>query len=311
MLKQANCVKHLTAALGGSLLAPAGQSLLVRSIECEPSAADDYLTVSVDRVTTAFWRVQDRSGNHIGSNVTSPLEMNLMKYLAGKGINVSIPVAEGQELIISRANEVGNVIVVFDRYDAADITANMPNGSNASEYIFMQYMNIVAGIASAGDALFDVSLSPAEFPDFPAGKPVPANHEITLLGLVGYPWLDPSDDTGGFYTKYIKLVKEREVLFDEDRNGLPFQCGIHKGNFVEYNSAFTVIGAGHIVDIARNYAHGEPLLFDPPIIFESGVELNIYANCGENYNLVEGDLVTGTWTSTIPDLACILKVVKK
>jgi len=304
MLKQANCVKHIIANGGGSLQAKAGESLLVRLIECEPSSNDDYLTVSVDRVTVAFWRVKDRTGNHIGSIVTSPIEMNLMKFLAAKGVNVSIPVAEGQELIISRAVEVGNVIVVFDRYDAGDIRADMPNGSVASEYTFMQYMNVGTGLIASGDALFDVSLSPAEFPDFPAGKVVPANHEIQLLGLVGYPWLDPTDQSGGFYTNYIKLVKEREVLFDEDRNGIPFKCGIVQGMFAEYNSAYSLIGAGHIVDTSRNYAHGEPLMFDPALIFSSGIELSIYVNC-----TLFG--TPGAWTSTIPDLACILKVIKR
>lgn len=304
MLKQANCVKHMTAKLGGSLYAKAGESLLVRSIQCEPSAGDDYLTLDVDRVTVGFWRLQGRSGNHIGSIKTSPLDMNLMAFLAAKGINVSIPIAEGQELTVSRANELGNVIVIFDRYDAGDIRADMANGSAASEYVFMQYMNVGTGNPETGDSLFDISLSPSEFPDFPAGKVVPANHEITLLGLAGYPWLDPTDQSGGFYTNYIKLVREREVLFDEDRNGLPFKCGIVQGMFAEYNAAFTLIGAGHIVDVARNDAHGEPLLFVPPLVFGSGVELNLSVNCTKFGT-------PAAWTTTIPDLACILKVVKK
>ncbi|MBA7618697.1 hypothetical protein ES703_26028 [subsurface metagenome] len=167
----------------------------------------------------------------------------------------------------------------------------------------MQYMNVGTGLTDDGDALFDLSLSPAEFPDFPCGKPVPANTKITLLGLVGYPWLDPTDQSGGFYTEYIKLIREREVLFDEDRNGLPFKCGIVQGMFKEYNSAYSLIGAGHIVDTSRNYAHGEPLIFDPSLEFDSGVELNIYVACKKFGT-------PGAWTTTIPDLAAILKVVK-
>jgi len=304
MLRQANCVKHLTGLLGGNLEAPAGQSLLIRRIECEPSSNDDYITLSVDRVTLGFWRVQDRSGNHLGSIVTSPIEMNLMAFLASRGINVSIPVGEGQTFNVARGSDAGNVIVVFDRYDAGDILSTMPNGSAAKEYMFMQYMNVGIPLTVAGDALFDVSLSPAEFPDFPCGKVVPANHKITLLGLVGYPWLDPTNQSGGFYTEYIKLIREREVLFDEDRNGLPFKSGTEQSMFAEYKSEYSLIGAGHIVDESRNYAHGEPLLFEPGIEFEAGVELNIYVTCG-----LFG--TPGAWTTTIPDFAAILKVVKE
>lgn len=304
MLKQGNCVKHLTDEYGGSLQAKAGESLLVKGIQCIPSTLDDYISISIDRVTTAFWRVQDRSGNHIGSITDSPLDMNLMALLAAKGINVSIPIAEGQELTVSRAEDVGNVILVFDRYDAGDIRADMPNGSACSEYVFMQYMNVGTGKIVDGDSLFDLSLSPAEFPDFPAGKVVPANHEITLLGLAGYPWLDGQAENKGLYTNYIKLVREREVLFDEDRQGIPFKSGIEVGAAPQYRSAYSLIGAGHIVDETANWAHGEPLLFDPPLIFSAGVELNIYVNCTA-YN------TPTAWTSTVPDLACILKVVKK
>jgi len=180
----------------------------------------------------------------------------------------------------------------------------MVNGSAGKEYVFMQYMNVGTGLTATGDALFEVSLSPAEFPDFPCGKVVPAGTKITMLGLAGYPWLDPTNQSGGFYTNYIKLIREREVLFDEDRNGIPFKCGVVQGMFTEYNSAFSLIGAGHIVDVTRNYAHGEPLIFEPPLEFDSGVELNIYVNCTKFSS-------AGAWTSTVPDLAAILKVVKE
>ena len=54
MLLQANMVKRLTDAEGGDLEAKTGESLRLRRIECIPSASDDYLTISVDRVTVGF-----------------------------------------------------------------------------------------------------------------------------------------------------------------------------------------------------------------------------------------------------------------
>ncbi|GAH79478.1 unnamed protein product, partial [marine sediment metagenome] len=71
---------------------------------------------------------------------------------SGKGIDVSIPIAEGQVLTAVRGSDAGNVAIVFDRYDGGDIRADMPNGSNAKEYVFMQYMDAVTGISGDGSA---------------------------------------------------------------------------------------------------------------------------------------------------------------
>jgi len=303
MLKQGNCIKRFTAVSTDKLEANAGESLIIRGLYVAPETDNKFLVLKVNRKTVGVYRIYGKSGNHLDVLRTGYIHKNLMEYLTSKGVICTIPIAEGQSFTVSSIGTSPEVVIVFDRYDAGDIRADMPNGSASLEYVFMQYMNVGTGLTASGDALFDVSLSPAEFPDFPAGKVVPANHEITLLGLAGYPWLDPTDQSGGYYTNYIKLVKEREVLFDEDRNGIPFKCGIVQGMFTEYNAAFTLIGAGHIVNTSRNYAHGEPLIFDPPVIFVAGVELNLYVNC-----TLFGS--PGSWTTTVPDLACILKVAK-
>ncbi|GAH26530.1 unnamed protein product, partial [marine sediment metagenome] len=96
MLLQANKVRQLLLEYGGNLEAPAGKSLLVKAVYCIPSAADDYLTLSVDRVTVGFYRVAGRAGNHLSPMLTAYAVTNMMAWLLSKGINVAIPVAEGQ-----------------------------------------------------------------------------------------------------------------------------------------------------------------------------------------------------------------------
>ncbi|GAJ13273.1 unnamed protein product, partial [marine sediment metagenome] len=129
MLKQSNMIKHLTAVSGGDLSVAAGESVLVKRIECIPSGTDTYLTLSVDRVTVGYYRVAGKSGNHLGTILTSYLKRNLMEFLTAHGVNVTIPVAEGQTFNVSRAADEGNVIIIYDKYDAGDILATMPNGS--------------------------------------------------------------------------------------------------------------------------------------------------------------------------------------
>lgn len=303
MLRQANKVKRITASGGGDLAAVAGRSLLVRAIYCIASASDTYLTVRVDRVTVAIYRVKGRAGNHLSPMLVGYVSENIMAFLARRGINVSIPVAEGQTLNVARFAETGNVIIVYDEYDAGDIRADMPNGSAAKEYVFMQYMSTSDTPVASQDILLDTSLSPAEFPDFPAGKVVPANHEITLLGLAGHPFTTGDTGPNAWGTTFVKLLKEREVLFDDDRNGIPFDGQDAEATADAYMCNFSLIGSGCpvLLDTAVK-AIGEPLLFDPAIVFSEGAELNIY---------LSGIMTTAAaWEETMVDFAAILGVKK-
>ncbi len=303
MLLQANKVKRITASGGGDLSAVAGRSLLVRAIYCIASASDTYLTIRVDRVTVAIYRVKGRAGNHLSPMLVGYVSQNMMSFLDSRGINVTIPIAEGQTLNVARYAQTGNVIIVYDEYDAGDIRADMPNGSASKEYVFMQYMSTSDTPTASQDILLDTSLSPAEFPDFPAGKVVPANHEITLLGIAAHPFTTGDTGPNAWGTSFVKLLKEREVLFDDDRNGIPFDGQDSGATADAYMCNFSLIGPGTpvLLDSAVQVI-GDPLLFDPPIVFTEGAELNIY---------LTGVMTTAAaWEETMVDFAAILAVKK-
>jgi len=303
MLRQANKVKRIITSGGGDLTAPAGKSFLVKSIYCIPSTNDTYLTVRVDRVTVAYYRVAGRAGNHVSPLLEGYLCPHLMNHLTEKGINVFIPVAEGQTLNVSRYAEAGNLILVYDEYDATDIGSDMPNGSSAKVFTFVQYMSTSETPTASQDVLFDTSLSPSEFPDFPAGKNVPANHQITLLGLVGHPFTTGGAGPNNWGTTFVKPVREREVLFDDDRNGIPFDGQDAAATADAYNCPFSLIGAcvPVLLDTAIT-THGLPLMFTPPLVFGEGEELNIF---------LSGVMVTAAaWEETMVDMAAILQVQK-
>ncbi|GAI69050.1 unnamed protein product, partial [marine sediment metagenome] len=241
MLLQSNMIKRITASGGGDLEAKTGESLRVKRIECIPSAADDYLTVTVDRVTLAYYRVKGKAGNHLSTILTSYLKRNLIEYLNNMGINMSIPVAEGQTLTVKRAAETGNVMIIYDRFTAGDVKATDINGSDSKLYNFLQYAKVGTVPVASGDALIDTALTPAEFPDFPCGKVVPARHVIELLGIVGCPFVDAVSAGNNFATTFMKLVKDREVLFDTDRNGIPFDGQDAAATGIVYGSNFSLI----------------------------------------------------------------------
>jgi hypothetical protein len=277
MLRQANMIKRITASGGGDLEAKAGTSLLVRRIECIPSTNDDYLTLSVDRVTTAYFRVKGKSGNHLSCNRVDYLKRNLMAFLTARGVNVSIPVAEGQTFNVSRYAEAGNVMIVYDLHDAADIKATDPNGTESNILTYLQYASIGVTPTASGDAKLDTALTPAEFPDFPCGKVVEARHTVEMLGVTGCPFVNAEAGPAGWATTFMKFIKDREVLFDEDRNGIPFDAQDAAATADSYGGNFSLIGPGTEVLVDTNIIMpGDPLMFDPVLRFEAGSELGVF-----------------------------------
>ena len=300
-LLRANMVKRITASGGGSLTAQAGESLRVRRIEVVPSANDTYLRISVDQYTVGYYRIKGKSGNHLGTLHGKYLKGNIMEFLTAKGINVSIPVAEGQTLSVSRYAEAGNVMIVYDRYEAGDVKSSDVNGSSSKEYTFMQYAKVGTAPTASGDARIDVSLSPAEFPDFPCGAVVPANNSIDLLGIAGCPFVDGAAGPVSFATSFLKLIKDREILFDVDRNGIPFDGQAAAAVALSYAGNFSLIGPGTEVLVDTNIiTPGDPLLFVPALIFPTGAELNAY--------LTVVKTGAATWTDNVDDVCFILRV---
>lgn len=300
-MKQANMIKRITASGGGSLVAQSGESFRIRRIEVVPSTNDTYLTCYVDRVTVAFYRIKGKSGNHLGTKHGAYLQANLMAFLASRGINVSIPVASGQTFSVSRYAETGNVIIIYDRYDESDVVVTEPNGSAGKEYTFVQYAKVGTAPTATGDAKIDTALTPGEFPDFPCGAVVPANHQIELLGIAGSPFIDGAAGPVGFSSKFIKLLKDREVLFDADRNGIPFDGQADAATALSYSGNFSLIGPGTEVLLNTNaITPGDPLMFEPPILFQQGAELLAYLTVDKNG--------AATWTDNVDDQAFLLRV---
>lgn len=303
MLLQANMVKQITASGGGDLEAKAGESLRVRRIECVASTNDTYITVRVDRVTVAYYRVAGKSGNHLASNRTGYLKRNIMEFMDRAGINVSIPIAEGQTLNVSRYAETGNVIFVYDRYTAGDVLASDANGSASQVFTFLQYASIGTSPTASGDAHIDTAITPSEFPDFPCNKVVPARHVIEMLGIAACPFIDAKAGPHSFATTFLKFVKDREVLFDPDRNGIPFDAQDAAATANAYGGNFSLIGPGTEILVNTNaIMPGDPLVFEPALRFDAGAELNVYLT------IVETD--TSDWEG-LEDIAFMLRVTRQ
>jgi len=276
MLRQANCVKSVAHAAAFSLQADAGESFLIKSVIFADALTTAYPVFRVDRKTVGCYRGGAQGVQHLGGLVDAYIPMNLMDWLTGKGVNMSIPVAEGQTFTITRAADAGALVVIYDIYDAGEVTPNMVNGTDSKEYNFVQYMTASEVLAASQDYLLSVSLSPKEFPDFPCGKVVPAKATIDILGIAGMP-VCVGDAVNSTSTTYLKLVKDREILFDEDRDGIPFEALAAVAAATTRKIVHSLIG--DCVSIGASLSdpsYGVPLLFNPPLHFVSGEELLVY-----------------------------------
>ena len=78
----------------------------------------------------------------------------------------------------------------------------------------------------------------------------------------------------------MKLLKDRETLFDEDRNGIPFMGVDNTTSTAIYATDVSLIGDAVSVPAAlTDPCVGEPMMFETPLHFESGEELLVYLNC--------------------------------
>jgi hypothetical protein len=199
---------------------------------------------------------------------------NLLGWLIQKGYMKGYPVAEGETFMIEGvADDYAIQTVIYDIYDAEDIKPTDPNGSKADEYVFVQYGRPTNISMLGGTIKYDVCQTPPEFPDFPFAGVVPANTKMDLLGILFtdlYAWGDTGSDH--IKTEYIKMIYQRQVLFDEDRNGLPY-IGISTP-FVEWDKTF---GAGY--SVGGNMSDTDmrlPFQTPEPISFIAGDEMNVY-----------------------------------
>lgn len=205
-------------------------------------------------------------------------QKSILNYLWAQGIFKGYPVAEGETFRIqTEKKSVGweeNVkFVIYDIYEPSDIKPDQENGSRAKEYMFINYGDCGASIQLSIDNIYDNSMNPAEFPNFPFGAVVPAKHEITVYGIMGTEFA-PHNNTATDYsaTRFLKMIKDREVLLDEDRNGLPFFIPwlLNESGINEFGEGVSMLG---------NYSSGdrrEPFMFPEPLVFSPGDEYGIY-----------------------------------
>jgi hypothetical protein len=235
------------------------------------------------------------------NGVPSIKYQSILSYLTDKGIFKGFPVAEGETLLITGASQAGAVqLIVYELYDAPDILNTMENGTKADSYIFLNYGRVAAAIVTGTSTIFGTVQSPAEFPDFPYGKTVPSKTRITLYGLLASDIVDYRSAADSLNSEYVKFVKGRETLFDEDKNGI--LCKGITGSV----DAGSIIGRGlSLVGNLSSIDGKQPFIFPEPLVFNEGDELNVYLT-----TVAGAVIAAATFAAADTEICLICKVEK-
>jgi hypothetical protein len=269
MLREKSRVKTVIGATDLSLTMEANQSARVVRIYVD-TPVSAWASVTVDKLLVAYIHVSGTQGNHAPFPVRTPPVQGLYNRLIQDGIFRPIPLAKGQTLKITGvATALAKCSVVYDVFDPEDVKETEPNGTKSGEYDFLSYGSF-SGTLATGDNQFTTQQSSAQYPAFPWGKAVPAKTQMTLRGIAFNDYGE-RDGTGAQITTFLKIVRNREVLFDEDRNGLPYRGvdPVTSGTKVGLGQAM----AGNLSDVDFK----DFLRIDPALIFKEGEDLDIYA----------------------------------
>jgi hypothetical protein len=294
-----------------TLTADTGESFLVKDVIVY-GADTPYADLYIDKAIVGRFRVSGNQGSHLSPsygvqrNADEPMTISqksftILRYLFDKGIFKGYPVAEGQSFKIKPSDDskkLGAAVIIYERYEAGDISKEDENGSESGTYLIVNYGRPLLNVVEGGDYLCNTFTGAIEFPAFPFGADVPAKTEIEIYGILGTEVMDYDAADDYTRTKYLKMIRGREVLFDEDRNGL-----VHYGDMRGKSGAGTYYGRGFSVIGEHSEVNArEPFMLPKPLTFGSGEELNIYLTAER------GSAGAGSINASNLELGIIMKV---
>lgn len=261
------CKENYTAATASlSVTAKVGESLKIVGLQVGALHSGGFCECLIDRLSVGFWYIGDINANHLEQCGVTNVLPNLFSRLQQKGIFTGYPVAEGETFEIKPAVAGADIVgaILYEIYDAEDMKAEMPGGSKSPEYMFVNYGTNTAQIDAGTYGALDKSRNPSEYPSFPFGDIVPAGNEIDIHGVLLKTWGGYVDDTADTM-RFLKLIHEREVLFNEDRRGI-----------------YVTQGMGPLTWGSIRQTNCDISLFPAPLSFKAGDELNLSLSAAVN-----------------------------
>ena len=222
-IKQPFMIKgnYPTASASLSITAKPGESIRVKALKFGALASGGYLECFIDRVSVGFFYIGNINANHLEQYELTTLMGNVFDSMLKKGIHAGFPVGEGQTFEVKPRVAGDTVIgqIIYEIGEKDDFKPTDPNGSAAKIFTFLNYGTNGSIIATGNYGTLDTPRNPSEYPAFPFGAVVPARQKVEIIGLLFQTWL--SNIPNGLHSYgFLKLLKDRVTLWDEDRKGL-------------------------------------------------------------------------------------------
>ena len=249
-----------------------GRSYKITDIAVETTQSEDFATIRSGLASVGYLSVGDSDHNHLSlfPDIANP--QSLRKFLELAEMVVDYPVIEGDTFSVRLANASELIKICYEEYEAADMTADLPNGKAAKQLLILLYGTNAKTLDAEGFVTVDKMLTPAEFPNFPFESVVPTGRTFRLHAIA---FLDISHNsyTGSvdtiMNTKHLRLTKNREVLFDPDMLGFYV-----RGDGAVTGSINTVVNNGdNQLPYVGNSAAGGFFILPEDVEFKAGDEL--------------------------------------
>jgi len=253
-----------------------GEAWRITKIEVSGGSEGDTIEVKIGK-TSVFYAPLVFGGRPLfsfsGSDPTYP---NLFDFLKSVGKNLVFPVAAGETVTITTSSTVTAIRITYEVFDAGDVSPEEPNGSKATEYTLFSWIANGSAVTDSGWINLNSNKCPAEYPDFPA-QAVPSKTTAEIHMVAARPIAasvgDGSSSLGTSYSKYLRLIYRRAVLFDPNRNGWNV---LGNSSYSETSTTMSYDYSSSLNDLpVLPVAEGKAMVFEDPLTIPEGEELSV------------------------------------
>lgn len=275
-LKRINEIKRVAGTDTLELTPDENEAIRIKRIEILTVTKADHINLSIGRTAVGEFIIGERAYNMFSLDPVTDFSNNFFDVLKERGIELLYPVAEGETFKLVAGQSQDYMWVIYDVYEAGDVSNEEINGSKAKEFMYCDYLTNKAEWDAGSWYTLDKSLISEEFPDFPV-KLVPSNTTIELLGIADQPLAcsvgDGAVTLGTSYTEFLRLFYQRQVLFDADKNGW---LSVGNKAFAQTTTTKTYSYSNYLSKLPFYWDFcGKFFVLETPLEFKAGDELGV------------------------------------
>ena len=256
-----------------SFIPPAGRAAIVQDISVISSDMQ-LATVRSAGATELQIMVGSAKLSHCYPAPFTDKEMNVLQYLKSKGINVDIPVPEGEKFVVNLPSHADYILVKYKEVTPDEIKPELPNWKGSKKHFRVLYGSNQSDITETGWVRLDKSLNAKELHNWPFEEVASPFKKLKIYAVAALETeYNAWDGASDLYarTERIRLWKGTELILAEDEKGfLCYGSGATSGSV---NIAYAK-GKNELPWSGGN-GQGNVFTFPEPLSFSKGEELGI------------------------------------